>query len=162
MMVLRVSTEYALKMYGNSDAVAKGIVEGYVRSRSVPQSPDPATPNSMSISWLSKMTDVGDDNPEILGNAQFENNDLPYDQDDYPGAAGNAQRAELHDQVRISATTIGGVTTLRGGNFPCGLIRLLGADLSGTPEGQQVEFDLQVILVPGNHRGYLAEGMVDF
>ena len=157
-----ISTEYALKMYGNSDANAKGIVEGYARSRSVPQSPNPTTANSVSISWLSKMTDVGDENPEILGNAQFENNDLPYDQDAYPGGAGNAQRAELHDQIRVSGTTIGGVSTLRGGNFPCGLIRIEGSDLSGTPEGQEVEFDLQVILVPGNHRGYLAEGMVDF
>ena len=153
-----VTNEYILKMYGASDANAKGIVEGYAQSRSVPQSPDPATIGTLSNSWLARMTDVGDDNPEVLGNAQFNNNDLPYDQDDYPGAAGNFAAVATHDAEYISATTIGGTTRLKGGNFPCGLIKLSVTNLD---PAEILGLTIQIDLVPGHHRGYLCENMTE-
>jgi hypothetical protein len=151
------TNEYLLKMYGPSDVSAKGIVEGYSQSRSVPQSPDPVTVGSASNSWLARMTDVGDDNPEIIGNAQFENDNLPYDQDDYPGGAGNFASPEIHDQSFITATTIGGTTRLKGGNFPCGLMKLEINNTGAEPLGVSIQLDL----VPGNHRGYLCEPMTE-
>jgi len=151
------TNEYLLKMYGPSDASAKGIVEGYSQSRSVPQSPDPATTGSSSNSWLARMTDVGDDNWGIIGNAQFENDNLPYDQDDYPGGAGNFASPEIHDQSFITATTIGGTTRLKGGNFPCGLMKLEILNTGDDPLAVTIQLDL----VPGNHRGYLCEPMTE-
>ena len=72
----------------------------------------------------------------------------------YPGGANQLATLQYHDSAIISATTIGGVTTLKGGNFPCGLIRIASViDTPGTI--------LQVNLVPGNHRGYLCESMTE-
>jgi hypothetical protein len=149
--------EYVLKMVGASDASAKGIMEGYALSRSVPQSPDPATPALASNSWLASMEDVGDNQTEILDNAQDKNNDLPYPQNDYVGAVFN--NLQLHDTVYHTGTTIGRISRLKGGNFPCGLIKLEVVNLGG--DSAAFSYSLQIDLVPGNHRGYLAEPMTE-
>ena len=153
-----VTNEYVLKMYGPSDANAKGMVEGYIRSRSVPQTPDPATPAATETSWLAEMINVGDSEDSVLVNAQYNNRQLPYDQDDYPGAAGNFAAVQTHDMEYITPTTIGGTTRLKGGNFPCGLIKISAVNLDLEAS---LAFTLQVDLVPGHHRGYLAESMVE-
>lgn len=152
-----VTGEYVLKMVGASDASAKGVMEGYALSRAVPQSPDPATPALSSNSWLSEMADVGDNNTEILDNAQDKNNDLPYPQNDYVGAVFN--NLEFHDQTYHTSTTIGRTSRLKGGNFPCGLIKLEVVNLGGASAA--FSYSLQIDLVPGNHRGYLCEPMTE-
>lgn len=153
-----VTNEYVLKMYGPSDATAKGMVEGYIRSRSVPQTPDPATPAATESSWLAEMINVGDSEDSVLVNAQFNNRQLPYAQDEYPGGALNKATAMLHDIEYVGTNTIGGTTRLKGGNFPCGLIKVSATNLSET---DTYGFTLIVDLVPGHHRGYLAESMVE-
>lgn len=151
-----VTGEYFLKFYGGSDANAKAIVDGYAKSRSFPQSPDPVSP-SIETSWLSEMVDVGEIQSEVVDNATDTNQNLPYDQNTYPGQPTNNDAAQLHDQSYLTTTTIGGTTRLKGGNFPCGLIRLNTVNLGGEP----LELTLQVDLMPGPHRGYLCESMVE-
>jgi hypothetical protein len=46
---------------------------------------------------------------------------------------------------------------LKGGNFPCGLIAIEWTP-TGDPQGNLA---IQVDLVPGHHRGYLAEPMTE-
>ena len=152
------TVEYYVKMYGGDDANTKDIIEGYSASRSVPQSPDPATAGNAYDGWLSEMTFVGDSEEQILANAQYRNRELPYDQDDYPGSPGNNGAPILHDQSYLSTTTIGGTTRLKGGNFPCGLVKFGVINLD--PEAS-LELTLQVDLVPGPHRGYLCEPMTE-
>lgn len=153
------TVEYLVKMYGGNDANAKDIIEGYRLSRSIPQDPDPNTgTNLVSSGWLSEMTYVGDSEDEVIGNAQFKNRFLPYDADDYPGSPGNNGAAILHDQNYITTSTIGGTTRLKGGNFPCGLIKLTTINLD---PAEELTFTLQVDLVPGHHRGYLCESMTE-
>ena len=154
------TVEYYVKMYGGDDANAKDIVEGYIKSRSVPQSPDPATGYPVDTSWLAEMTFVGDSEDSVLINAQFNNRGLPYNQDDYPGAPGNNGAPIIHDQSYITPTTIGGTTRLKGGNFPCGLIKFGVVNLE-EPGGEDLTLTLQVDLVPGPHRGYLCEPMTE-
>lgn len=150
--------EYYVKMYGGDDANAKDIVEGYIKSRSVPNSPEPETIGNADQSWLAEMTFVGDSEDTVILNAQFQNRDLPYDQDFYPGSPGNNDAAILHDQSYLSTTTIGGTTRLKGGNFPCGLIKLTTINLD---PAEELTFTLQVDMVPGHHRGYLCEPMTE-
>lgn len=152
-----VTNEYAVKMYGTSDASAKSILGGYVFSRSFPQSPDPQTP-AVYTSWLNEMVDVGDNNDDIIQNAVDRNDQLPYHQTLYPGQAGNGEGAMFHHVSFLSGTTVGGQTHVQGGNFPCGLIKFDMVNDTSTSQNLVI----QINLVPGSHRGYLCEKMEDF
>lgn len=152
--------EYTLHMVGvnNNGGVSRGIIEGYADSRAFPQSPDPVSPIIGSgQNWLRDMFDVGNDSSEITSNATDRNDNLPYPQVDYPGGETQAPSLAIHDISGITATTIGGNTRLKGGNFPCGLIRVV-FDNTGSLTGNVA---IQIDLVPGNHRGYLCEPMTE-
>ena len=136
--------------------VSRGIIEGYADSRSYPQSPDPVSPDiASSQNWMARMFDVGNDINESLENATDRNDNLPYDQVNYPGGSLNFAGLQIHDQSSITATTIGGTTRLKGGNFPCGLIRVQHNPL------ESANLVIQIDLVPGSHRGYLCEPMTE-
>ncbi len=147
---------YMVGSVGNDASAARGVLSAYAFSRGVPQSPDPAVPFSVTDdvnNVLRNMFDVGNDNTEVLANAVGTNNDLPYDQDTYPGTFGNAPELQLHSEFQMSNTVIGNRLTANGGNVPCGLIKITN--------DTGVAADVTVHLVPGNHRGYLAEPMQD-
>jgi len=154
--------EYALHMVGvnNFGSLSKGILEGYADSRAYPQSPDPVSPVIGSDqNWMRNMFDVGNDSTEVTDNATDRNDNLPYPQVDYPGGEIQAPTLATHDSIVISGTTIGGTSREKGGNFPCGLVRFdWGVDLSAETSYGLV---IQVDLVPGHHRGYLAEPMTE-
>ncbi|AXH74237.1 MAG: hypothetical protein [Circoviridae sp.] len=156
-----VNDERFLHMVGqnfNNPGASRGIIEGYADSRAYPQSPDPVSPNLDSTdNWLSQMFDTGDNIGAVLDNATDKNDNLPYPQTDYPGGEIQAPALMVHDLSGISGTTIGGTTRLKGGNFPCGLIRV-AFDNTGDTSGN---ITLLVDLVPGNHRGYLCEPMTE-
>ena len=151
--------EYRLHMVGANinGSVSRGIIEGYADSRAFPQSPDPVSrPIASAQNWMRAMFDVGNDNQEITENATDRNDELPYPQENYPGGETQAPTLEYHDGAIVSTTTIGGTTRLKGGNFPCGLMRFLWNPTDLT-SGIRIEIDL----VPGNHRGYLCEPMTE-
>ncbi len=151
-----VTNEYAVKMYGTSDASAKSILGGYSFSRARPQSPDPATPN-VATSWLNELFDVGDNNDEVIGNAVNRNDELPYDQAAYPGSATNGDGLQYHDTAFLTGTTVSSKVLINGTNVPCGLLRI--QQNITVPAGESAV--LLVHLVPGNHRGYLCEPMTE-
>ena len=153
--------EFVLHMVGVNDYAplgaqhSRGIIEGYADSRAYPQSPDPVSPALDSDdNWLRAMFDVGNDSSEIVDNATDTNDELPYDQVNYPGGETILPVLQGHDQANITATTIGGKTTISGSNFKAGLIRVEHDVTAGSDN-----IALLVHLVPGNHRGYLAERM---
>ena len=136
------------------------MIAAYQNSRGVPQSPDPAVPAGVTNAdnIYRAMFDVGDNNQEVLDNVVGKNDELPYVQDDYPGGATQLVGLEWHDFAQIyntSSTTNVGITTMKGGNFPCGLIRI-----DWTPESS-ANLVVQIDLIPGNHRGYLCEPMTE-
>ena len=149
-----VTNEYFVQMNGASSAAAKSIIGGYAFSRSYPQSPDPVSP-AVETSWLNRMFDVGDENDDVLDNATDRNDQLPYNQTAYPGSSTNFAGLQIHDQASITATTIGGTTRLKGGNFPCGLVRFQH------DPAESANLVIQIDLIPGSHRGYLCESMTE-
>jgi len=152
--------QYNLHMVGVDVPTSKGMIQGYADSRDVPQSPDPAGP-LVSASWMQEMFDVGNDNLLVANNAQDRNNELPYDQDAYPGGSTNFIELECQG-YSLNRSTIG-LNTFKTGPFtaPCGLIRLDFLD-DTIIEGSTNQNVITVELVPGNHRGYLAETMEEF
>lgn len=150
------TNEYTLHMVGDNGVASKAIIFNYQLSRSFPFSPDPAIGTDVPHgSVFNQMFDVGMDSTEISENATDKNNDLPYDQDIYPGQTINAGEMPLHDSFQLSPTTLSGTRTMSGGVAPCGLIKYThtGSGLNA------YDIVLTVQLVPGEHRGYLAEPM---
>ena len=149
--------EYVIKMYGSSDATAKSILGGYSFSRAKPFSPDPNTP-AVHTSWLSEMHDVGDIQDEVVQNAVDKNDEMPYNGTLYPGQGANGPGPFIHDISNISATTLGGQTRIKGGSFPCGLIKFEWTNETALSQNVIIQIDL----IPGTHRGYMCEKMEDF
>ena len=140
-------------------SVSFSLIDLYQKSRGVPHSPDPDVPADVTGTGniLNMMFDVGDNNQDVLDNVVGKNNDLPYVQDDYPGGDTQLPALQIHDYNTITGTTIGSETVSKGGNFPCGLIKLRCLNDGNTPANIVVQLDL----VPGMHRGYLAESMTE-
>lgn len=148
---------------------AVSLIEGYAASRGLPNTVDPNTPadaddadGSTPENWLSAMFNDGTDrDSEVLANMITEGNRAPYPYEGdgvnvdtmYPNGANQGSGLQIHDWVSLSGTTIGGQSHIKGGNFPCGLVRL-----DWTPE-TTANFIIQLDLIPGNHRGYLCEPM---
>jgi hypothetical protein len=80
----------------------------------------------------------------------------PYTDTMYPGGANQGPGLQVHDITNITNTTVGGVTRLKGGNFPCGLVRFTVTNVAELGSAL-----LLIDLVPGNHRGYLCEPMTE-
>ncbi len=149
--------EYFLHMVGANfgpGSVSRGMIDGYQYSRSYPQSPDPVSPAQDSgFNWMRTMFDVGADSDLIVDNATDRNDDLPYPQVDYPGGDTQAPGLQLHSAHAASTTTLSNRFTIPGCMVPCGLIKF--------SNDTGVNAQLQIHLVPGDHRGYLAEPMQD-
>jgi hypothetical protein len=163
---------------GASGLNAVSLIEGYAASRGLPNIADPNTPtdaldtNTVTPeNWMTAIFNEGTDQThEIIENMTRENDIAPYPFENgdnpaggtftdtmYPGGANQGVGLQIHDLEFITGTTIGGTTRLKGGNFPCGLIRF---DISNdSPE--TVFLNLHIDLVPGNHRGYLCEPMTE-
>jgi hypothetical protein len=146
--------EYKLHFVGvnNNAGVSRGIIDGYQSSRAFPQSPDPAGPDlGLADNWLGNMFNVGKDNKEVVRNAADHNDDLPYPQAEYPGGGVNMPALALHARKGVATTF--NTTSMSGGMFACGLVRITN--------GSNVAQDVVIRLVPGASRGYLAQSMLE-
>jgi len=149
---------------------AVGLIEGYAASRALPSIlADPNTPNDASDvaggtpeNWLAAIFNEGTtQDADIIDEMITEQNQPPYPYEGdgvhtdtmYPNGANNVPYLQVHDYEFVTSTTIGGTTRLKGGNFPCGLVRI---DVIG-----EATVQLQIDLVPGHHRGYLCESMTE-
>ena len=152
-----VTTEYKLHMVGGDSATrdVKSLIKAYADSRATPQSPDPATPGTASTGLYTSMFDVGNNDSEVVANAEFRNDALPYNQNNYPGSAGNGGTLELMNRIFLNpGSTIPGKYSLAGSNIPCGLVKIDAGNVDNS-------FTLLVHMVPGTHRGYLATPMTE-
>jgi hypothetical protein len=154
-------------------ANAVSVIEGYAASRGLPNVLDPNVPDDASdaegtapANWMAALSNKGTDQTEdVLENMITENNIAPYPFENdgvsidtmYPGGENQLTGLMIHDESLITTTTIGGITRLKGGNFPCGLIRI---DVSRAA-AETGNYLIQIEMIPGEHRGYLAESMQD-
>jgi hypothetical protein len=159
---------------GTSGLDAVSLIEGYAASRALPAINDPNTPTdalrvdgSTPQNWIAAVFSDGTPQTDaVLTDMVTENNQAPYPYEDdgthidtmYPGGANQLTGLQIHDSTTYGATTIGGTTRIKGGNFPCGLIKITH---SVTAESQSHNVVLYLDLVPGNHRGYLCEPMTE-
>jgi len=151
---------------------AVSLIEGYANSRGLPYTDDPNVPDDVADAngptpenWLSALFNEGtNQDDQVLDDMRTENDQAPYPFENdgtatdtqYPGGANQGPGLQIHDVEYITPTTIGGTTRLKGGNFPCGLMRF---DMTNT--GSTSNLILQIDLMPGTHRGYLCESMTE-
>ena len=152
---------------------AVSLIEGYAASRGLPNIADPNTPddardviNATPENWLAAMFNDGTEQSfDVLTDMINENTIAPYPFENdgvnldtmYPGGANQGTGLQVHDLEYITPTTIGGSTRIKGGNFPCGLVKITTTNtgLAG------LNLVLQIDLIPGSHRGYLCEPMTE-
>ncbi len=172
---------------GASGNYAVSLIDGYAVSRALPNIADPNMPvessdaaGSGAENWMQQVQNEGTTQDAsviadivLTDNNQapypFENGDNPaggtYTETQYPGGQAQMIDLEFHDQMNVTSTTVSGKVTAQGGMFPCGLIKIYYSDALGKETDDPLEADyrsvLQIHLVPGNHRGYLAEPMTD-
>lgn len=155
---------------------AVSLIEGYAASRGLPNVLDPNAPADAADAdsltpenWMAALFNEGtQQDDEVLGDMISENNIAPYPFENdgvsvdtmYPGGANQLAGLQLHDFDTITTTTIGGNTYLKGGMFPCGLMRF-DFTHDATSELAAANILIQVDLVPGDHRGYHCEPMTE-
>ncbi len=159
------------------------LIDGYAASRAIGANAfdDPNRPADMTDAsgfypdnWLQAMTNQGTtQDDDVLTNLSTDNNIAPYPFENdgtntdtmYPNSGNQLNGLEPHAWEPITSTTIGGMTYIGGGTFPCGLIRLdiQNFDESSGADGSSnvMRNLIQVELVPGEHKGYLCESMVE-
>lgn len=155
---------------GASGLNAKSLIEGYAASRALPDILDPNTPDDAATytqNWMTAMFNEGTlQDATVVGEMIDQNNIAPYPFENdgihldtmYPGGANQLVGPQLHCIEPITSSTVGGVTYIKGGTIPCGLIRI---DVYNTNSSLEMNNQLQIDLVPGSHRGYLAESMTE-
>jgi len=159
---------------GASGKNAVSLIEGYAASRGLPAVLDPNVPADASDAtgytpenWMSAVASDGEDqDADVLEDMITENNIAPYpfEKDGvhvdtmYPGGANQAPGLQIHDVSLVTATTVGGKTSLGGTNFQGGLIRVRNLPQGAWSAGYPL---LQVHLVPGPARGYMTQPMQD-
>lgn len=157
---------------GASGNFAVSLIEGYAASRGLPNVLDPNVPadavdasGSAAENWMAALFNDGtQQDSQVISDMITENNIAPYPFENdgvhidtmYPGGANQLSGLTFHDIAFISPTTVGGHTHLKGGNFPCGLIKL-----TQTRTEAPLAIQILIDLVPGNHRGYLCEPMTE-
>jgi hypothetical protein len=161
---------------GASGSNAVSLIEGYAASRGLPNILDPNTPDDASDAagatpenWMVATFNEGiTQDANVVADMIDQNNIAPYPFENdgvngdtmYPGGANQLVGLQLHDTEYFTSTTISNTVRLKGGNFPCGLIKFGLTDSS--PVGPGVaRFTILVDLIPGSHRGYLCEPMTE-
>lgn len=158
---------------GASGLNAVSLIEGYANSRGLPYTDDPNVPDDVADAngptpenWLTAIFNEGtNQDDQILDDMRTENDQAPYPFENdgtnldtmYPGGANQLSGLQLHDVEYFTATTISNTVRLKGGNFPCGLMRF---DVRNTDPADG-QYAILIDLVPGNHRGYLCEPMTE-
>ncbi len=147
--------EFTSCLIGPDSGTIKSLSEAYEQSRSTVQSPMPNVPAGMSSSFFNLLTDSGSQEPELADVIEDENDEPPYDLDEYPGGATNAGVPCTVGYAAISAQEVDG----RIGGFvaPCGLleIEIKAFDINGVAiaTAAMPAIDILVHVAPGMYKG---------
>lgn len=161
---------------GASGKDAVSLVDGYANSRALPSIRDPNTPDDMidadgstPQNWMTATFNEGTNQDSgVLDDIQaYDQPPYPYENDGvntdtmYPGGPNQLPGLVFHDVTDLTATTISGTSRLKGGNFPCGLVRITAQNLNPGQQPADIQMAIIFDMVPGDHRGYLAESMLE-
>lgn len=134
------------------------LVKAYQESRATVQPIDPNVPANMSSSFFNLLTDSGSQEPELADVIEDENDQPPYDADNYPGGDTNANVPTTVAYSAISQSEVDGRTS--GFIAPCGLleIEVKGYDQDGVqfPVASMPAIDILLHVAPGTYKGVAA------
>jgi len=136
-----------------------GLILGYQESRSTVQATDPELPADYSNNMYAKLaTDEDLVADEVASNMEDENDQPPYDHDDYVGNDTNADWPMFQHLAVASVGQPHGI--MPGFVAQCGLLRVDTASiLANGAAGDAPNVLLNIHLVPGGYKGVLAEPM---
>jgi hypothetical protein len=153
--------EFTAMLIGADTASKKSLVKAYEESRATVSADQPNVPAGMAASFFNLLTDSGSQEPELATVIEGENDNAPYDLDDYPGGDGNAVNPVTVGYAAISAQEVDG--QIGGFIAPCGLlqIEIKGYDANGVaiPESQMPDIDILLHVAPGTYKGVAAVPM---
>lgn len=133
----------------------RSLVKAYEESRATVQPEDPNVPAGLGLSFFNLLTDTGSQEPELADVILDENDEPPYDVDEYVGSDTNGKSGILVGYGAISAAEVDG----RIGGFiaPCGLmeIHVTGYDNDGVVVENEDMPDIDIVLhvAPGMYKG---------
>jgi hypothetical protein len=148
-------------LIGDNTSTIRSLVKAYEESRATVQAVDPNVPAGMSTSFFNLLTDSGSQEPELADVIEDENDQPPYDIDEYPGGPTNANVPSTVGFAAISSAEVDG----RIGGFiaPCGLleIEVKGYDTNGTEvaTADMPAIDILLHVAPGMYKGVAAVPM---
>ncbi len=148
-------------LIGQDSASIRSLVKAYEESRATVHADSPNVPAGMETSFFNLLTDSGSQEPELALEIAAENDNPPYDLDNYPGGDGNAINPVTVGYAAISAQEVDG--SIGGFIAPCGLleIEIKGYDGNGlevTPENMPA-IDILLHVAPGAYKGIAAVPM---
>ncbi len=152
-----LTDEYYMHVLGPDTADSKGLIDGYALSRSRPQEQDPNVP--LAEGWMNELFDVGENNEEIRDDLVEQNDRPPYAligaasvREAYPGGSEEFMTAQVHGFCNFTTTTVSSKNSIQGGMFGLGLIKIQN-NTAG-------DLQLLIHMMPGDHRGYLCEELI--
>ena len=150
--------EWYLHIIGSDISTTdKGLILGYQQSRTTVQAEDPEIPGDASNNMYSLVqTDLDSVSDEVMQNMEDENDEPPYDHDDYPGSDVNADTPWLQE-FGVAAPGAP-MAVLPGFVAQCGLLRfnLIAHSAADGSVVTGVTSLVQVHLVPGTYKGVAA------
>jgi len=144
---------------GNVSTTDWGLILGYQQSRATVQPEDPDLPAEYSTNMYAKLATDEDAVADEVANAmEQENDEPPYDHDDYPGSDTNSDAPWLQ---QFAVASIGQpLGRLPSFQVECGLIKIEMAGHNAADPQRPVPPTLVIVhLMPGNYQGVLAENM---
>ncbi len=118
-----------------------GIIAGYEATRARVQiAPD--VPTDMQINWMTELSDLGGQDPELANVIEDANDNPPYDLDEYPGGATNFNDGVLQTFL-ITTSSLNSDKDI-GFKVPLGLMKLNYQGAAAT---------LTIHLTPGHYKG---------
>lgn len=152
----------SIHMIGSTTAdSAVGLIEAYGNSRNYPTS-EPRHPSALNTGFYAEFHGVGDTDDELGSDIEDDNDLPPYDQDEYPGGATNADVAVPVLVSSCNATQFS--THTEGFIAPCGLLKVTTVkyQLDGSSVYELTSAPTVALLVTvatGPYRGVLAAPM---
>jgi hypothetical protein len=139
----------------------RSLVKAYEESRATVSPDQPNVPAGMVTSFFNLLTDSGSQEPELALRIEAENDNAPYNLDNYPGGDGNGSNPVTVGYAAISAQEVDG--QIGGFIAPCGLlqIEIKGYDANGDAiaAGSMPEIDILLHVAPGTYKGVAAVPM---
>jgi len=144
---------------GDIGTTDRGLILNYQKSRATVQAEDPELPADYGSNMYADMADDLDDvAKEVASDMEDENDEPPYDHDDYPGSDTNSDAPWLQQFAMATSTLSVGVVP--GFVAQCGLVRLTLEARNPVGVATTAPTTLvQVHLVPGSYKGVMAAPM---